>query len=577
MSLKGKAKIQLFDGDTGRLAKEIHEENMITGAVDTILNPPDFIELGIGTADEGNRAFNMLQIFEGDLADTAFHGVIVCRDKIDEDPDRMMLPWDNEETGHAGMSTSDQNAFLGTYNANESGVIENGKGYRHVWDFGTDRANGEIGCICLTTKDGGTNGYNNAFENLAQGGLDLNSSSVNSFESKVHQFVGRYVDDKVMNSSEYKWFYLDRLENGDLRLLGKNTKDCAIYEVRIYNPNVLSVNTEKPFCGFTSIQKVIEVFEPPSRLPGSTSDTLYYHTDFYAAVTSSYSSSLSEEDKNSLIENWEANPGWMCYFPYVLGDEIHVIGTTMKHIHHLVYSLSGYTKKSEKVIETDTELQGYNLSYQYVSRSGEEKPYHCFLTASVDTAFANTLGGFFRDDLYFAVTKNPWIDGEQNTDINNFHQMTAFHTDGTSSGKRFQYFDNANLTGSEHAWRGFYADEKTDTPMAVCDGNGHSYMLGIMLRKTSDGYGCYCMRLAVPSYGYSYLNAYANLIKVKDMAFPLYCVQNYPDSSGSSHYFSLAFGIIKPCLTSVNNLSEPVRKLDGQVMKITYDIVEEKT
>ena len=38
---------------------------------------------------------------------------------------------------------------------------------------------------------------------------------------------------------------------------------------------------------------------------------------------------------------------------------------------------------------------------------------------------------------------------------------------------------------------------------------------------------------------------------------------------------NFALGIFKTCLTTINNLSEPVRKLDGQVMKITYDIVDE--
>lgn len=50
---------------------------------------------------------------------------------------------------------------------------------------------------------------------------------------------------------------------------------------------------------------------------------------------------------------------------------------------------------------------------------------------------------------------------------------------------------------------------------------------------------------------------------------------HYPYGSGSSHYFGFALGIFKLCLTTINNLSEPVRKLDGQVMKITYDIVDE--
>ena len=45
--IKGRATIQLFDEKTGEVVHELHEENMITNAVDTILNPPDYIEIGM--------------------------------------------------------------------------------------------------------------------------------------------------------------------------------------------------------------------------------------------------------------------------------------------------------------------------------------------------------------------------------------------------------------------------------------------------------------------------------------------------------------------------------------------------
>ena len=81
--IKGKATIQLFDEKSGEVVKELHEENMITNAVDTILNPPDYIEIGMDS--DNDRSFNLLRDFVGNIADTAFRGVIVCRDKIPED------------------------------------------------------------------------------------------------------------------------------------------------------------------------------------------------------------------------------------------------------------------------------------------------------------------------------------------------------------------------------------------------------------------------------------------------------------------------------------------------------------
>lgn len=206
--IKGKAKIQLFED--GKLISETHEENMITNAVDNILNPPDYIESGMDS--ENDRSYNPLRIFKSNIADTAFHGVIVCRDKIEESADNVMLPWTNAEIGHAGIPTTNTDSTIGTYNENESGEIDGDPsragGYRHVWDFASDKANGEISCVCLTTKDGGTGGYHDTFWNLSMGGNDLNSNSTSSFSSNLHTIVGRYIPNDQINLMRYKWFYM---------------------------------------------------------------------------------------------------------------------------------------------------------------------------------------------------------------------------------------------------------------------------------------------------------------------------------------------------------------------------------
>ena len=45
--IKGKATIQLFDEKTGEVVRELHEENMITNAVDTIESRSTDIRFGI--------------------------------------------------------------------------------------------------------------------------------------------------------------------------------------------------------------------------------------------------------------------------------------------------------------------------------------------------------------------------------------------------------------------------------------------------------------------------------------------------------------------------------------------------
>lgn len=573
--IKGKATIQIIDEKSGEMVREIHEENMITNAVDTILNPPEYIETGMDA--ENDRSYNPLRDFLGNLAGTAFRGVIVCRDKIPEDGNNMMLPWTNEEVGHAGISNTNTDTTIGTYNSNESGRIENGKGYRHVWDFASDKANGEIGCICLTTKDGGTCGMHDTYWELSTGGIDLNSSSTGSFKQTYHTIVGRYINDSEFNNGLYKWFYMDRLSDGNIRLLGKHTRDGGIYEVLMFNPMAISVSNEKPYCGIISVKKVIELFPAAERIPKSMYDNSYHHGSYFYDCDTTNLDYVPDEEKKKLRQDWEDNPQWLAYFPYVIGDKIHVVATACYHIHHYIFNLSDYSQVSKTVIETDTTLQNYGVGFKYERISNSSPQYRWFYGAGVNSDYSNALSAFEWDDKYFVITKYPLINGSEVTTTNNFGQLRIFTKDGKSTGKVFQYVGDGTLSNMTAAsfW-GFYVDEKTNTPLVLCDSCNIPYsMLAIEIIKSGENYGRYKMRISMPTYGTSYMNTYANLIKTDDVSLPLYIAPYNPYNSGDKHYFGFALGIFKTCLTTINNLSSPVRKLDGQVMKITYDIVDE--
>lgn len=572
--IKGKTTIQLFNEKSRELVKEIHEENMITNAVDTILNPPDFIEMGMDS--EADRSFNMLHDLQGNLADTVFRGVIVCRDSIPENGDNMMLPWTNEEIGHAGIINTNSDTSIGTYNENESGLIENGKGYRHVWDFPSDKANGEISCICLTTKDGGTCGYNNTYPNLSMGGTDLNSNSTNGYKNTLHTIVGRYINDSEFNSNNFKFFYMNRADNGNIRMLAKNNEDGGIYEVIMFNPQTVSVSLEKPFCGIASTRKVIELFPAASPIPNSRSNTSYFHSDYYYDCNSSSVNSVPESERNKILNSWKNNPKWLAYFPYVIGDKIHCVATSQFYAYHFVFDLHNYRQISKEVIPVDVPLQNYNAKLTYeLTNSGYRWFYGC--ASSVENN--NVLSGFEFDDKYFFVTENPLIDGVSVENSENYGQMRVFAKDGKATDKVFQYIDSGTLSNMTKAsfW-GFYLDEKTNTPLVFCDSYNSVYsMIAAQIRKTDDGYNWYGMRLSVPTVNGSYAYSFANFVKVDGLTLPLYVASYYLyNSTSNKHYFGFALGICKLCLTTINNLSEPVRKLDGQVMKITYDIVDEE-
>ena len=573
--IKGKATIQIIDEKSGRTVRETHEENMITNAVDTILNPPDYIETGMDA--ENDRSYNPLRDYLGNLADTAFRGVIVCRDKIPENGNNMMLPWTNEEVGHAGISNTNTDTTIGTYNSNESGRIENGKGYRHVWDFASDKANGEIGCICLTTKDGGTCGMHDTYWELSMGGIDLNSNSTGSFNKTYHTIVGRYINDSEFNNGLYKWFYMDRLSDGNVRLLGKHTRDGGIYEVLMFNPMAISVSNEKPYCGIISVKKVIELFPATERISGSMYDNSYHHGSYFYDCNTTNSDYLPDEEKEKIRQNWEDDPQWLAYFPYVIGDKIHIVATARYHIHHYVFKLSDYSQVSKTVIETDTVLQNYGVGFRYERISNSSPQYRWFYGTGVNGDYSNALSAFEWDDKYFVITKYPLINGSEVTTTNNFGQLRIFTKDGKSTGKVFQYVGDGTLSNMTAAsfW-GFYVDEKTNTPLILCDSCNIPYsMLALEIIKSGENYGRYRMRISMPTYSSNYMYTYGNLIKTEGVSLPLYIAPFYPYNNSGKHFFGFAIGIFKLCLTTINNLSEPVRKLDGQVMKITYDIVDE--
>ena len=306
-------------------------------------------------------------------------------------------------------------------------------------------------------------------------------------------------------------------------------------------------------------------------------DNSYHHGSCFYDCNTTNVDYVPQEEKEKLRQDWEDAPQWLAYFPYVIGDKIHIVATSRFHIHHYIFSLSDYSQVSKKTIETDTLLQMYGVGFKYERISNSSSQYRWFYGAGVNGDYCNALSAFEWDDKYFVITKYPLIDGKEATGTNNFGQLRVFTKDGKSTGKTWQYVADGTLSNMTAAsfW-GFYVDEKTNTPLVICDSCNISYsLLALEIIKSGEDYGRYRMRFSAPTYGNSYLYSYANLIKTDGLNLPLYILPYYPYSSGSQHYFGFALGICKLCLTTINNLSEPVRKLDGQVMKITYDIVDE--
>lgn len=152
MNIKGHTKIQLFNAKTGELEQQVEEDNMVTNAVAKLLNLPTEFYLG-------NTSLTGITNSVLPIATKSMGGVLLFSNKRTENAN-LFETNGNDAVGHAGTVYSGTNAYTGTLNTNESKALTNG--YRLVWDFATDRANGDISCVCLTSRAGGSIGLNDS-------------------------------------------------------------------------------------------------------------------------------------------------------------------------------------------------------------------------------------------------------------------------------------------------------------------------------------------------------------------------------------------------------------------------------
>lgn len=107
------------------------------------------------------------------LTDKAFKGIMLFDQNITEDPSNI-IP-NVSKMNQVGCAPDNANGsvypYRGVLNTLETKPLENG--YRYVWDFATDKANGTIRSVCLTSPVSGYSGADNgdeAFESPSNAG-----------------------------------------------------------------------------------------------------------------------------------------------------------------------------------------------------------------------------------------------------------------------------------------------------------------------------------------------------------------------------------------------------------------------
>lgn len=98
------------------------------------------------------------------LLTNCFSGLLLFEKNISEDANNIIVLGDNPSIGHAAGEYIGSDDTQGNLNKAESGTINEGKGYRYVWDFPTNKANGTIRSVALTSGKGGHAGLSTSIE-----------------------------------------------------------------------------------------------------------------------------------------------------------------------------------------------------------------------------------------------------------------------------------------------------------------------------------------------------------------------------------------------------------------------------
>lgn len=149
MTFKGKSTIELRNAETGELEFKTEDENMVTNAVYNLIN--HHYDHHYDNAYWNEKPWWCMS----PILKQCYSGILLFSGNLTEDVENIIAPADVKQIGYAQNQYTGANPERGNLNVSESKEINDGKGYRFVWDFATDKANGTIRSVALTSLVGG--------------------------------------------------------------------------------------------------------------------------------------------------------------------------------------------------------------------------------------------------------------------------------------------------------------------------------------------------------------------------------------------------------------------------------------
>lgn len=448
--MKGRASIQLFNAETGEKEYETTEENLITKAVDRLINPP--IETVITTE---KYAGNALRWSFNQLVSAAYGGLLLFANSHEENLDNIYPTKDDELVGYASSATNVTTPKEGVRNEIETGFIDdddgNHIGYKFVWDFSTSQANGTISSISLTSDGGGLCGMGeknkfpilmqNSFRgdtirNNPQGSAYLfpyttSEPLMNGINSMIEYYGGSIQTSNVL--------YISPLRAGKFFVLISIGEKKEIKKIWFKDPKKLSIlqNTKTDTFppGYISNEEFIKI----------NFDNTYYYNKYYKA--------------------------------YVDDDEIHVFSPDSNATEHKIYDLTSGVHKETRMVSfanvgRDATLAARAVGYlkdknlyvayfkqtcYWITADGEviNKKGMTYSGTNADT-MTNLDGGFFKSHIdgyyYFNVSNSLYRVNEDDVSAEMAY-LTALNSNYVHLDCRFvknDYDPNANVISFQY-------------------------------------------------------------------------------------------------------------------------------
>lgn len=586
MALHGHTKIELTNVNTGEV-ETYEDDNMVTNALEDLFHPLGFF--GNESIISGDRLLpnNDNSVTNSDHLLHNLTGGLLLFDKSleEEDPELTILPGGVSMTGHAcyRQYTGTDKTF-GSYNNNESGLLYDGYGYKHVWDFQTNQANGKISCACLTTSLGGFMGTGSYPEYN-----DYTSTGSHERNFPCHRHM------KVEGSDSNMPVYFNGTT--EILLLLKNSNSYSCFPPNnIHQANVNNISNSFLKTGNLTFMKrrvpfnslSIFDFSMKGQYTPILENNIIVHLDGIEDAIPEEALKLATNQSNRYCFNYKIYED-NGYLFFVLSYAKNIKQTGSYHINVAtaprdilchVWKIDANTldvKKHYKIVNT-TELPVWVRYNSYYNNDGHGTNYYNSHFTPIGSR--GTEGG--ANPFVIAGENLVCCCGNANSfyfasiDLNNQSQVSLIVPEGEQNSENAVYVMNI----SEPRFFSFHMAYKNKIYFSDSnkqyDNNGNKYRIKVMdLNKYTIGYvnsnfedlGLYVVG------GYLFDAFRAGLLGkiggIKENIF-VQCV-NLKNATG---YWMRMF-YMPNMLITINNLPQTITKTNEQTMKVTYTLVDD--